>query len=123
MECLVCKRYDLRGFGNACPCVHVDGKCVNPVLKENGSMEMYSVYDRKVREYGAILLAPNVGAMGRQVQVGVRGSNSLMEKYPEDFEIHKVGTFDTDTGEVVAPGRPEIVAPLTVVLGVDVAKP
>lgn len=32
--CVVCREYDLMGLGQYCPCVHVDGKCVNPVVEE-----------------------------------------------------------------------------------------
>lgn len=79
-------------------------------------MEMYSVYDRKLREYGAILLSANQAAMYRTIQVGVRGSNSLMEKYPGDFELHKVGEFNTEFGEITTNGRPEVVALLSDIL-------
>lgn len=30
--CVVCRRYDVMGYGSACPCVHVDGRCAAPVL-------------------------------------------------------------------------------------------
>lgn len=79
--------------------------------------EMYSVYDRKLREYGQLMLSPNVGAMSRSIQVGVRGSGSLIEKYPGDFELHLLGKFNTSTG-VVTPleGRPQVLTTLDVIL-------
>jgi len=81
-------------------------------------MEMYSVYDRKLREYGAILLSQNEAACFRMIQVGVKGSGSLMEKYPADFELHKVGLFNTELGEVTTSGRPEVIATLSEILEV-----
>jgi len=81
-------------------------------------MEMYCIYDRKLREYGSILLSPNPGAMYRTCQVGIKGTNSLMEKYPQDFELHRIGTFNTSTGEIEASGRPEVIALLSDVLEV-----
>jgi len=81
-------------------------------------MEMYAIYDRKLREYGSILLSPNEASMFRTIQVGVKGSQSLMEKYPTDFELHKLGEFDSSTGEVKVDGRPHVVALLSDVMEV-----
>jgi len=111
VSCRVCARYDQMGYGGSCPCPHVDGKCVAFM-----DQEMYSVYDRKLREYGHIVLSPNRAAVARSLQMGVRGSGSVMEKYPGDFELHKVGTFNTSTGEVTANGRPEVLTTLDVIL-------
>jgi len=83
-------------------------------------MRMYSVYDRKLREYGSVLLAPNDGVMARTILTGVRGSSSLMEKYPEDFQVEHVGNFDISTGLVTpVEGRPEIVISLEKLLEVE----
>jgi len=79
-------------------------------------MEMYSIYDRKLREYGQILLAPNIGTVSRTIVMGVRGSKSTMDQYPEDFELHKVGEFDTQSGQVTANGRPEILVTLDLLM-------
>lgn len=76
-------------------------------------MEMYSIYDRKLRSYGGILLSPNQQSVTRDVQVGVADSGSLMEKFPEDFELHRVGYFDRDLGTITpVDSRPEVVGQL-----------
>lgn len=75
-------------------------------------MEMYSVYDRKLREYGNVLLAANFAALSRTLQMGLRGTGSLMETYPDDFEVMLLGTFDVGTGEIVIDGRPKVVGSL-----------
>lgn len=79
-------------------------------------MEMYCVYDRKLREYGAIWLAANPAVAVRNMQATLRGSGAMMEKFPEDFEVHKIGSFNNTTGEVKAEGRPVVVAQLDTVL-------
>lgn len=82
-------------------------------------MRVYSIYDRKVREYGSLLLAPNNDVMVRNVITGVRGSGSLMEKYPEDFQLEYLGDVDPNTGMLTAiDGRPEIVGSLSTLLEV-----
>lgn len=82
-------------------------------------MEMYSIYDRKLREYGSIVLAANDAAVVRMVKMGIRpGEDTVMSKFPEDFEVHRVGSFDPSTGEIVADGRPVVTAQLAQVLEV-----
>lgn len=61
-------------------------------------MRVYSLLDRKLREYGALVQANNAEAVQRGLVDGLKGSNSLVEKHPEDFDLMEVGTFDTDTG-------------------------
>lgn len=61
-------------------------------------MRVYSLLDRKLREYGALVQANNGEAVQRALVDGLKGSNSLVEKHPEDFDLMEVGTFDTDTG-------------------------
>lgn len=85
--------------------------------------EMYSVYDRKLRQYSQIVLSPNYGAVARSLQMGIRGKGDLMDTYPQDFELHRLGTFNTATGELVSVGRPEVVATLDVILEASHAKP
>lgn len=85
--------------------------------------EMYSVYDRKLREYSQIVLSPNYGAVARSLQMGVRQNReTIMAQYPSDFELHKLGTFNTTTGELTAKGRPEVVTTLDVILEAGNAK-
>lgn len=66
------------------------GKAVN--------MRVYSLLDRKLREYGGLVQANNGDAVKRALVDGLKGSNSLVEKHPEDFDLMEVGEFDTDTG-------------------------
>lgn len=81
-------------------------------------VQLFAIFDRKVREYGNILAAPNKDVIMRDVQVGVVGSGSLMEKYPEDFELHHLGSFDRITGEIMPlDGRPDVIVQLRDLVG------
>lgn len=64
-------------------------------------LKIYSLLDRKLVEYGQLLLARNDDAIKRAVLDGVRGSGSQVEKYSEDFDVFQVGEFDAETGAVV----------------------
>lgn len=60
---------------------------------------MYALFDRKLREYGAPLVAANDDVMWRELRhMGQTGS--FLDKYPEDFDLQSFGTMDTETGKV-----------------------
>lgn len=63
-------------------------------------MSVYSLFDRKLREYGALVLERNDEAIVRSLIDGVRGSGSLMEKHPEDFDLMHIGSYNTASGQL-----------------------
>jgi len=64
-------------------------------------MRLYSIFDRKLREFGAIVVQPNDGACIRALSDGVAAQpQSLMAMHPEDFELRCLGAFDVETGEI-----------------------
>lgn len=78
-------------------------------------MRMYSLLDRKLREFGAILVERNEDSMRRSLYNGVKGSNSMVEKYSEDFDLYALGEFNVETG-VVTPETPRIVGTVRSIL-------
>lgn len=82
-------------------------------------MRCYSLLDRKLKEYGAIMLARNDDAMRRSVMDGVRGSGGLVEKYPADFDLYHVGDFNTDNGRLTQPEYPVLVDNVGAILEVN----
>lgn len=72
-------------------------------------MQLFSLFDRKMREYGQIVQANNAEACKRALCDGVRGTKSLVEKHPDDFDLYRLGEFDTDTGVIKATGVPVLV--------------
>jgi len=66
---------------------------------------MFSIFDRKLREYGAPLVQRNEESMCRELR-SMKGSLGMMDKYPEDFDLHVIGEYDAETGRVdVTDGR------------------
>lgn len=74
---------------------------------------VYSLLDRKLREYGALLLEKNIESMRRSLYNGLSGSGSLQEKYPDDFDLYEVGSFETETGVLVPSVPPVLVLNLS----------
>lgn len=61
-------------------------------------MLVYSLFDRKLKEYGSLVVVRNDETIRRSVVDGIRGSKSLIELHPEDFDVICVGSFDTESG-------------------------
>lgn len=80
-------------------------------------MKVYSLFDKKLREFGPLVLANNDAAIVRAMQDGIPNSNSMMAKHPDDFDCMCIGSFDMETG-VFAPEvpAPQLVTNLGVIL-------
>lgn len=75
---------------------------------------VYALFDRKLREYGAPVISKNEETMRRALVTELKGSNSMPDKYPEDFDLYELGTLDQDTG-AIAP-RVALIANLSDIL-------
>lgn len=73
-------------------------------------MQIYSLLDRKLKEYGQLVLARNDEGIRRSVVDGIRGSKSVVELHPEDFDVMHVGEFDVDAGVLTSTRVPRLVA-------------
>lgn len=62
-------------------------------------MRIYALYDRKVQEYGQLVLGTNDEAVKRALRDGLPAS-STQAKYPHDFDLKCLGEFDPNTGEI-----------------------
>lgn len=95
-----------------------------PFTQREKVMNIYSLMDLKLKEFGQLVLANNHEAVKRALRDGVPGSRSTIEKYPEDFNLYLLGAFDPETGRLVAEEVPVLVDNVAVILppkgGVDV---
>lgn len=67
-------------------------------------MKIYSLFDRKVGEYGGLVLAANDDTIKRALRDGLP-PNSTEAKYPNDFDLVCLGEFDAVTGALKAAER------------------
>lgn len=63
-------------------------------------MRVYSLFDRKMKEYGSLVLGTNDATMGRALKEAVLNPQSPMFKYPEDFDLMCLGDFDVENGDI-----------------------
>lgn len=62
--------------------------------------KMYSVYDSKAQSYGQPFHAPNDAVALRLFGDAVNDPDTQLNKYPEDFVLMAVGTWDDQTAEL-----------------------
>lgn len=66
-------------------------------------MRIYSLYDRKLKEYGSLVLQNNDEAVKRMCKDALenaRADQSPLKKYPEDFDLMWLGEFDPEVGVI-----------------------
>lgn len=68
--------------------------------EQRGVVYVYAMFDRKMKEFGAVATARNDDTIKRQLSTQLKGSGSMMEKYPDDFDVFRIGMFDPETGEL-----------------------
>lgn len=62
-------------------------------------MNVYSLFDRKLRQYGQLMTERNDFGMQRGLSDGLRvNPESLISKHPGDFDLYQVGSFDDESG-------------------------
>lgn len=61
-------------------------------------MNIYSLFDRKVKEYGQLVVATTDDAIRRAVHEGIPSSGTVIAKYPQDFDLMFLGSVDPETG-------------------------
>lgn len=70
---------------------------------------LYSLLDRKLREFGVVLTAQNDETMLRELHSNLKGRESTQGKYPEDFDLYRIGEVDVETGVVGGENPPRLV--------------
>lgn len=62
--------------------------------------KVYSVYDKKARFYGPLMVYDNGVSAIRDFEQMCLNTNTLPNKYPGDFALYYLGSYDTETGKV-----------------------
>lgn len=85
-------------------------------LKESRVMRIYSLFDRKLREYGQPSLSPNDATIFRVLSDVIPGSGSTMARHPEDFDLFALGELDVETGVIRPAETPLLIENLKEIL-------
>lgn len=68
---------------------------------------MYSVRDSKGETYSPPFLAKTPGEAERMFTNEVHNTQSQISKYPEDFDLYHLGTYDDVTGKITSLDSPQ----------------
>lgn len=63
-------------------------------------MKLYSVLDVKAQQYGPIMALHHDAVAIREFAAAIDQPNSMISQYPQDFELHCVGTFEAEVKSV-----------------------
>lgn len=69
-------------------------------------MHLYSVYDQKSEVWGAPFPLRSNGEAVRGFQDACSNKDSMLGKYPADFVLFQIGTFDDATGVLMPCDNP-----------------
>jgi len=62
---------------------------------------LYSVRDAATETYNNTFTAPTNAAAMRQFSELAQDENTNVNRYPDDFVLYRVGTWDDDTGTLI----------------------
>lgn len=63
-------------------------------------MIIVGIFDRKAQTFVEMNATPSIGVAARSFTEAVnKQSESPVYKWPEDFELYELGTWDTETGK------------------------
>jgi len=79
------------------------------------SLQVYSLLDRKLREFGPPFCERNEDTAKRFLNDSI-SAESVVGKYPEDFDLYRLGEFDPERGLLHGDDAPLLVANIRVVL-------
>lgn len=63
-------------------------------------LQIFSMYDKKTTIYGRPFYAHNSGHAMRLVLDEASNQDSQLSKYPADFQLCKIGSFDDQLGTI-----------------------
>lgn len=64
--------------------------------------KLFAVRDVKADAFGAPMSAPTEGLAKRAFEAGCNNPKTEFYRYPEDFMLYEIGSYDPNSGELVA---------------------
>lgn len=63
-------------------------------------LSAFSIFDRKGQSFAVPFFFPSIPQGIRAFKATAQDTNTLMNKFPEDFELYHLGTYDDTTGHL-----------------------
>lgn len=61
--------------------------------------KVFAVFDRKIATYNSPFCVPHLGLAHRSFEDAVNDTSTQLNKYPSDFSLWQVATFDDETAK------------------------
>lgn len=68
----------------------------------------FSIYDKKARIYGQLFPSHTPGTAERSVRELMSNPETPMSKFPDDFALYEVFTFDDESGSILQTHEPPL---------------
>lgn len=72
--------------------------------------KVYSLFDKKANAYLTPVYFNEVGEASRMLATVVQTADNNISRYPEDFSLYQLGTFDQESGKLESLKQPLFVA-------------
>lgn len=72
-------------------------------------VQAFSIYDRKAGFYAVPYFFPTIGQGTRAFRATAADESTILHKYPEDFELYRIATYDDSTGKFESLEHPEFI--------------
>lgn len=60
----------------------------------------YAIYDSKLAEFNTPFFSPNNNTAIRTFTDAANDPTTNINRHPEDFSLHHIGTYETDNGQL-----------------------
>lgn len=70
-------------------------------------MRVYSIFDKKIGSYGSLITVSDPVVLDRDIARMFSDSDNNYVRYPSDYAIYLIGSFD-DVAGVVTPSTPPL---------------
>jgi hypothetical protein len=68
--------------------------------------QIFAIRDSKAEMFNDPFLCNTHGEAERSLKTAVNDKQSAISKYPEDFDLYHLGTYDTNSGKIETPPSP-----------------
>jgi len=73
-------------------------------------LNVYAVYDGKVGLFAKPMFLRSDGEALRPFMMQCENEETPLNKWPEDYTLHRLGTYSEETGEMITESPPALVA-------------
>lgn len=86
-------------------------------------LNIYSIYDEKAEAYNTPQYLRHKGEAIRMLQTTLDNKETMISKYPKDYSLYCLGTFDDNKGEIEGIAVPVLIVRATELLIAEEEKP